>query len=297
MLPNSLKVISSPGITAGAKTDASGDDVAEFISNGSIKTVRFRLGTGANGTDSGTLAPGETYEVQFKVTVNNPGAGKPIPSIINTARIKAKSDANVDYTDDGTAIINPQGGPLAVTLMYFRATLPQKNIVNITWATSMEINCKYYDVERSLDGNMFNKVATVQGNGTSSLEHIYSTTDDVTGVTSPVIYYRLKQVDLDGKQNLSTIVAIRIAKDSRPFIVSPNPFTSYVGISVDWSSNEYGKVKVIDAFGREVIVNTVQLFKGVNYIRVDDMSKLPAGNYFIQVVSSLKSVSGRILKQ
>ena len=296
-VPNSLKVISSPGITAGTKTDASIDDVAEFVSNGSIHTVRFRLGTGANATDSGTLAPGQTYEVQFKVTVNNPGAGNPIPAIINTARIKAKSDANVDYIDDGTAIINPQGGPLAVTLMYLKATLPQKNIVNISWETSMEINCKYYDVERSLDGNIFTKVATVQGNGTSSIAHTYSATDDVTGVTSPVIYYRLKQVDLDNKQNLSTIVAVRLAKDSRPFIVSPNPFTNYVGISVDWNINEYGKVKVIDASGRDVIVNAVQLFKGVNYIRVDDMSKLPAGNYFIQVISSQKNISGRILKQ
>ena len=296
-LPNSLKVISSPGITAGIKTDISGDDIAEFISNGSIHTVIFRLGTGANNIDGGTLASNETYEVQFKVTVNNPGTGNPIPSIINTARIKAKSDANVDYTDDGTAIINPQGGPLAVTLVYLKASLQSKNIVGITWETSLEINCKYYDVERSLDGNLFTKVATVQGNGTSSTAHAYSVSDEITAVTSPVIYYRLKQFDLDNKQNISTIVAVRRGKDSRPLIVSPNPFTSYVSISVDWADNEYGKVKVIDASGKDVIVNSIQLFKGVNYIRIDNMSKLPAGNYFIQILSSQKYITGRILKQ
>jgi len=74
-VPNSLNVISSPGVTSGTKTDAASDDIAEYIVNGSIRTVRFRLGTGATGSTGGTLATNETYEVQFKVTVNNPGTG------------------------------------------------------------------------------------------------------------------------------------------------------------------------------------------------------------------------------
>ncbi len=122
-VPNSLNVISSPGIASGIKTDASADDIAEYIVNGSVKTVRFRMGTGATGSVGGTLASNETYEVQFKVTVNNPGTGAHVPSIMNIARIKAQSDANVDFVDDGTAIINPDNGPLPVTMVSFTASI------------------------------------------------------------------------------------------------------------------------------------------------------------------------------
>ena len=296
-VPNSLKVISSPGITTGSKTDISGDDVAEYILNGSLQTVRFRLGTGANGTDSGTLAPNESYEVQFQVTVNNTGYGNPLPAIINSARIKAKSDANEDFTDDGTAIINPQAGALPVILTYFNALLLQKNNIKITWGTSMEINCKYFDVERSIDGNIFTKVATVQGNGTTASVHNYSITDDITNVTSSIVYYRLKQVDNNGKQTYSNIVAIRLNKENRQFIVSPNPFGGYVSINLEWNSDEHATIKIINASGKDVLIKNVQLSKGLNYIKLNDLSKLSAGNYFIEVFSAEEKVSQRLIKQ
>ena len=41
-VPNSMKVIKSPGITTGLKTDVNGDAIADYIVNGSIKTIKFR---------------------------------------------------------------------------------------------------------------------------------------------------------------------------------------------------------------------------------------------------------------
>jgi uncharacterized repeat protein (TIGR01451 family) len=296
-LPNSLKVISSPGITTVPQTDAAGDDIAEFILNAATQTIRFRLGTGANSIDGGILAPNETYEVEFKVTVNNPGAGTLVPSIINTARIKATSDANVDFTDDGTAIINPEAGALPVILIYFNTLLQQNKKVNITWGTSMEINCKYFDVERSIDGNLFTTVATLTGNGTTSLVHNYTITDEIKAVTSPVVYYRLKQVDLDGKKTYSQINAVRLKKENRQLIVSPNPFALYVNINIEWARNELVKLKLLDASGKEVVRRSISIIKGSNFIRLDDLVKLQAGNYFIEIASQEEKVSQKILKQ
>ncbi|MDQ6757781.1 MAG: T9SS type A sorting domain-containing protein, partial [Bacteroidota bacterium] len=261
------------------------------------RTIKFRLGSGANGIDAGTLAPNESYEVQFKVTVNNPGTGNPVPSIINTARIKATSDANVDFVDDGTAIINPEAGALAVTLIYFTASLPQSNAAKINWGTSMEINCKYFDVERSADGNIFTKVATVQGNGTTSSTHNYSITDNISSLTSSIVYYRLKQVDIDGKQNFSNIVALHLKKDNRQFVVSPNPFSDKLNINLEWNTDELATIKIINTWGKDVLIKTVQLTKGLNYIKLNDLSKLSAGNYFIKVISTGESISQKIIKQ
>ena len=296
-LPNSLRVISSPGITPGFKTDAVGDDVAEFILNGTIQTLRYRLGNGATATEGGVLASNETYEVEFKVTVNNPGSGKPIPSIINTARIKALSDANVEVTDDGTAILNPEAGALPVVLTYFNTSLQPNKKVSITWQTSMEINCKYFDIERSNDGSLFTVVATMQGNGTTSLAHSYTITDEVSAVNAPVIYYRLKQVDLDGKKTYSQINAVRLKKDNRQLIVSPNPFTDHLNINFEWKRYEPATVKILDAAGKQESLKILQLFKGTNFIRLDNLGKLQAGNYFIEIVSSEEKLTQNILKR
>ncbi len=296
-VPNSLRVISSPGIIPGFKTDATGDDIADYILNGTSQTVRFRVGAGANATNGGVLASNETYEVEFKVTVNNPGNGKPVPSIVNTARIKATSDANVDFTDDGTAIINPEAGALPVILTYFNTSLQQNRKVNITWGTSMEINCKYFDIERSTDGNLFTTIATLPGNGTTSLSHDYTIADEIASVTSAVVYYRLKQVDLDGRKTYSQINAVRLKKESRQLIVSPNPFTSYVNINLEWSRNEPATVKVLNTLGKEIIRKHIQLIKGANFIKLDDLLKLQAGNYFIEIASSEEKISQNILRQ
>ena len=61
-----LRIVS--GANAGAKTDAPGDDQAEFVP--ASNQVVFQLGTGANATSGGTLAIGATTTIQFSVQVN-----------------------------------------------------------------------------------------------------------------------------------------------------------------------------------------------------------------------------------
>ena len=296
-LPNSLKVISSPGVTPGALTDASGDDNAEYIVNGSVKTIIFRIGTGSTASSGGTLAANELYEVQFQATVKDPGQDQPVPSIINVARVSANSDANVSFIDDGTAIINAESGPLPVTLVSFTAMLQQDDHVKLNWSTSMEINCSKYIIERSKDGKIFNQISTVAGSGTTSIMHFYSSLDDVSSVSSSIVYYRLKQLDIDGKGNYSKVIAVKVKKGNTEMSISPNPFNSYLNINMEWNSNELITAKVINTQGMEVISKKIEMTKGLNYITISELSKLPAGNYFIQFISSDKKITKRIIKQ
>jgi len=295
-LPGSLKVISAPGVTAGAKTDNAGDDIAEYIANGSVKSVAFRLGTGATSTDGGTLSPNETYEVQFQVTVNNPGTGIPVPSILNIARITSISDAGVNFVDDGTAIINPEAGPMPVTLIKFGATLLQNNMVKVDWVTSMEINCSRFIVQRSYDGNIFSDVETVAGNGTTNKVHSYSVTDSAYSFTGTTIYYRLKQIDLDGKVNLSKIVSVKTKKTNQTITVSPNPFTDYVNVNVDWNTAEVVFVKILNVQGKEIISKQITVNKGSNYFKIDNLSNLSSGIYLLQLASPTERIVEKIIK-
>jgi uncharacterized repeat protein (TIGR01451 family) len=93
-VPGSLKI--TQGVGLGSKTDAAGDDQAEY--DAATKTVIFRLGTGASSTQGGQLAPGGSSTVKFQVKVA-PGA---TGTIANQASISAAGLLGAPVTTDLT---------------------------------------------------------------------------------------------------------------------------------------------------------------------------------------------------
>ncbi len=301
-IPGTLKVISSPGITAGTKTDNPGDDVAEYKMSGPVKSVVFRIGNGANSSQGGTLKANETYQVQFQVKVNDPGTGKTVPSILNIARVTSLSDAGIPFVDDGTAIINPgdimnpEAGPLPVTLERFSASLLADNEVKLDWSTSMEINSNRFVVQRSYDGNIFTDAETVAGSGTTNLFHSYSAIDNIYSFTGSIVYYRLKEIDFNGKENFSNVVALRIKAIDQLITVSPNPFSDYLNINVEWNYPEIATAKIFTADGKEVFSKILPMNKGYNYIKITNLSWLTKGIYILELVSPSKKMIQKISK-
>ena len=289
-VPGTLKINSCAGFTAGTYlTDAEGDDAADFKEG---KIVVFRIGTGANASQGGILGSNDEFELEFKVTVNPADANGNIPPIINVARIIGFSDAFEKFTDDGTAILEPLAGPLPVTLKSFTAILLRSNMIKLDWATLQEINCDRYEIERSTNGRTFSKTGTVKGHGFTSLDMYYTLNDDVTALTGNIVYYRLRQIDIDGKSSFSKVVSVRLKK-STDFTVSPNPFNSYVNINIDWKNNETTVLKVFTMSGTEVFSKNIKMSKGTNYVQLSELSTLTSGNYIIQFNSS----EGKIFKQ
>jgi uncharacterized repeat protein (TIGR01451 family)/MYXO-CTERM domain-containing protein len=100
-VPGSLQVLT--GANAGAKTDAAGDDQADY--DGVNHVVHARLGTGANGAVGGSLTIGQVTTFTFKVQINAGATG----TVSNQGVITAGGSLgtpNVDYPTDGN-------GPLA----------------------------------------------------------------------------------------------------------------------------------------------------------------------------------------
>lgn len=79
-IPGSLQILAGAG--AGVKSDAAGDDQAEYVSG--TRRVRYRVGTGANATTGGVLANGGTTRVRFQVTVDTAAAGT---TVVNSANL------------------------------------------------------------------------------------------------------------------------------------------------------------------------------------------------------------------
>jgi uncharacterized repeat protein (TIGR01451 family)/MYXO-CTERM domain-containing protein len=93
-VPGSIQIVSGPN--AGAKTDAAGDDQAQFTTG--TKTLTVRLGTGANATTGGTVAPGASSVIKFRVTLDATASG----SIENQANISASGQQGAPQTTTPT---------------------------------------------------------------------------------------------------------------------------------------------------------------------------------------------------
>jgi hypothetical protein len=98
-----------------------------------------------------------------------------------------------------------------VTLVNFTTQLAN-NKVCLAWNAKQETALNYYSIERSYDNKEFNQVAIFFPYEDPSTATNYSYKDPFRRTTAPVIYYRLRMVDKDGKYKLSETTMVRTSK-------------------------------------------------------------------------------------
>jgi len=147
--------------------------------------------------------------------------------------------------------ISDEDNPLPVSLIGLEATIEKGNVL-LTWATASELNNKGFEVEKSMDGQKFNKIGFVEGNRNSNQRVDYSFTDKSF---SQYAYYRLRQIDENGSFALSNTVYLNSkVGSSLTFAVFPNPTKGKVFFSLNKLplTNEWLKIKLWDMKGRLV---------------------------------------------
>jgi hypothetical protein len=160
----------------------------------------------------------------------------------------------------------------------------------------MEINCSRFVVQRSYDAIHFTDIQTVAGNGTTSVFHSYEATDNSYAHRNEIIYYRLKQIDLDGKGNFSKTVSVKIKNANQAVIISPNPFTDFININFQSDKRKLLSIKLFNVNGKEIMSKEMDLNKGNNYFKMDHLSNLPAGNYLLQFFSEGQKMVQKTIK-
>lgn len=143
----------------------------------------------------------------------------------------------------------------------------------INWTTITEENNDYFTLERSVDGEEFEIVRTVDGAGNSLQQIQYSISDDVG---YQIVYYRLKQTDFDGMYTYSKIIG---SECNSGFSVYPNPARNVVIVESD-KSQKIISVSIINALGE--IVNQLQN-SGDLKLRFNT-EELKNGIYFVEVI-------------
>ncbi len=177
--------------------------------------------------------------------------------------------------------------PLPITLVRFagervnEGTGEHTEEVRLTWVTASEINNKGFEVEMSENGLAYQKIAFVEGRGTSNAPINYQ----LTTINQNEGYYRLKQVDFDGTFSYSPVVFVEGMAGK--VVVYPNPSKGVFTISTQSPlTPEGGKVRLFNVQGIEVPFK----MEG-NKITISPLGlgAFPAGVYFLHTVVAGKA--------
>jgi hypothetical protein len=268
--PSSLSVTSISGgsVFTGPTTNSAGIDtnatkVMVTLNYSQVSSIKFRYGGAITGNNSSSS--GNRYNsIWFKT---------------------------FQYT---AARINT----LPVQIASFNATLSNgNNKALLNWATSSEVNASHFVIQRSADATNYDDIAMVfaqEGNSNSLRQYSYS--DNIGSLKSPLIYYRLKIVDIDGNFKYSDVEIIKSAEEERKsgIVVYPNPSQSELRITIpdNWqgravSYNIYNihgsllKQKTSSNAGQTVLMN---------------ISDLPMGIYVVKAANGNETSTQRIVK-
>lgn len=172
------------------------------------------------------------------------------------------------------------GQPLPVELVSFTA-YRTRNMVNCAWITATERGNAFFSLERSLDGVGYSTIGTLKGAGTSAGQQHYSLPDRQPAVQTA--YYRLRQVDGDGKTSYSSVVVVKGEFSASSIMIVPNPSTGPATILVRGNRVATLHGTVLNALGVE-IMRFAQTPKNESPEQIHiDLSTRPAGVYLIRL--------------
>ena len=151
-------------------------------------------------------------------------------------------------TDFSFWTLGNAANPLPVELTTFTA-MAQNHAVRLQWTTASEKNTARFDAERSLDGTAFDRLGTVAAAGSTTTAKEYTWTDAQLPAGTTTLYYRLKQVDLDGTFSYSPVRSVRLREAAEGLALYPNPATARTTLT---GTPPGALVQVFDALGRVV---------------------------------------------
>jgi hypothetical protein len=164
-----------------------------------------------------------------------------------------------------------------VNWLFVRAQLINNESL-VSWATAQESNSSKYEIEHSTNNSSFTKLGEVTAAGNTSVRTNYSFTH-----TKPVNgfnYYRIKQIDNDGKFKYSEVVTVLKKDNLVQTIIAPNPVKEVLHV-VETKETFIGTAEIYNAAGNLVLRKTIN-----NKLQVYSLpvSNLASGAYVLKVI-------------
>ena len=286
ILDGGTTVTNSGAITVG--NDLVIDDAGATLINDNLITVYDDITNNGTLTGSGgiNLCDPTGTEATNNFTNNGTYSMTGVMCMCNT------NNNNV-FTNNGVATVGTTidvdcsslNVVLPIDLLFFRASREEEGVL-IHWSTANEVNNDYMEVERSLDGVDWEVVAHVQGSRTSNEVNEYFELD-YSAPKEGSLYYRLRQIDINGDYELFPIVKVSAVDEGfseQPQLkVFPNPISRGTHLKLNFQGIEDSDVSIqlFDLMGRKVFLKEVFVESDNQIEDLEILHSLEPGHYFI----------------
>ncbi len=165
----------------------------------------------------------------------------------------------------------------------------------VSWSTLMEQNSKSFAIERSLDGDHFEKLGEVEaqgGKGVQQAKHSYQFEDKTLGMTQmPRVFYRVKQIGLDGKTHLTDIVEHDLGLDLGLYAAIINEKGVKEKLDIRYAGDQEGKttLRIFKPSGEVMVEQALQTGFTPKNVSVETAG-WDKGTYFLQLANENTSL-------
>ncbi|QMU31147.1 T9SS type A sorting domain-containing protein [Adhaeribacter radiodurans] len=189
--------------------------------------------------------------------------------------------------------------PLPVELTSF-SSKSINNQVLLTWQTRSEHNSAYFEIETSTDGIKFTPIAQVKASGTTSSSQQYEYLHQTPFIGTN--YYRLRQVDFDGAQNYSAIIAEKITQKhftTWQIQVAPNPFKNKIELQIapPEPGNGNAQIQLFSLNGHKLYEKSISGIFQPATIPLNDLPTLPSGIYLLKCSLNNHSTVVKVIRE
>jgi hypothetical protein len=215
-----------------------------------------------------------------------------------TSALDAAGTPVVFNTSNTLIIANKKflGSLAAVPVEFYEFKVSRKgeDAAYIYWSTATELNNEKFLVERSTDGITYKTIATVAGAGNSVSVQNYTMLDP--SLEPRTYYYRIKQVDFDGKYSYSVVRILNLNSNlvAQPEIY-PVPFNGDLKVKMELDTESETELKILDLNGKTVLRKLFEGTKGTNIFNLNT-TQLTYGVYFLEVSNGGNVYSEKIVK-
>lgn len=170
---------------------------------------------------------------------------------------------------------------LPIELSEFNAEAIEDGTVMLNWITESESANDYFTIERTRNGITFEEVAVVDGAGTTNEQSSYRLID--LNPFKGISYYRLKQTDMNGSFEYSSLASVEVRGFINDIVVIPNPMDETGTFKFDSEANGNVELIIRNLFGKEVLRENHSVDKGLNEISLD-AREFANGLYLVSIV-------------
>jgi hypothetical protein len=267
--------------------------------NHAIASANYPETEGPGGSGGGGyIALSSSSNITFNVVAGTAGTSN---STVYTNFAANGATRGGTGISNGTAPTNPYSGTntLPIELINFSGKIIG-NSIELNWSTASEINNDYFEIERSTNGIDFKHLAEIDGGGTTHTLQRYTYTDKrpYNGVN----YYRLKQLDTDGKfENFGPVVINNSSKTGVSLKINqvfPNPIVSNAEMKITSAKSGELRLTIISMNGEIIEKENFEVSSGSNCLPIKAARTLASGAYIFRIqMAGEKPSSIKVIKQ